>query len=108
MGAFLLCAPAQAGSLESWNFNRNLRQLNLTTDERVQPRVFLMANPTRLVIDLPNITLERSQTNQGVDLSIKEIRVGQLDPQTTRMVVELAPGYTLDPKKVQVRADSST
>ena len=108
MGAFVLCAPAQAGSLESWNFNRPLRQLNLTTDEGVQPRVFLMANPTRLVIDLPNITLERSQTNQGVDLSIKEIRVGQLDPQTTRMVVELAPGYTLDPKKVQVRADSST
>jgi beta-lactamase class A len=108
MGAFLLCVPAQAGSLESWNFNRNLRQLNLTTDEGVQPRVFLMTNPTRLVIDLPNITLKRSQTNQQTDPLIKEIRVGQLDSQTTRMVVEIAPGYTLDPKKVQVRADSSS
>lgn len=108
MGAFLLCNPAQAGSLESWNFNRNLRQLNLTTDEGVQPRVFLMTNPTRLVIDLPNITLKRSQTNQQADPLIKEIRVGQVDTQTTRMVVELAPGYTLDPKKVQVRADSSS
>ena len=107
MGAFLLCAPAQAGSLESWNFNRNLRQLNLTTDEGVQPRVFLMTNPTRLGIDLPNITLKRSQTNQQTDPLIKQIRVGQVDSQTTRMVVELAPGYTLDPKKVQVRADSS-
>ena len=108
IGACLLCAPAKAGSLESWNFNRNLRQLDLTTDEGVQPRVFLMANPTRLVIELPNTTLERSQSNQRIDPLIKEIRVGQFDAQTTRMVVELAPGYTLDPKKVRVRADSPT
>ncbi len=108
MGVFLLCAPAKAGSLESWNYNRNLRQIDLTTDEGVQPRVFLMANPTRLVIDLPNIILERSQTNQAIDPLIKEIRVGQFDSQTTRMVVELASGYTLDPKKVRVRPDSST
>lgn len=108
IGAFLLCAPAKAGSLESWNFNRNLRQLDLTTDEGVQPRVFLMTNPARLVIDLPNTTLERSQSNQRIDSLIKEIRLGQVDAQTTRMVVELAPGYTLDPTKVRVRADSST
>jgi beta-lactamase class A len=108
MGVFLLCTPAKAGSLESWNYNRNLRQIDLTTDEGVQPRVFLMANPTRLVIDLPNISLERSQRNQRIDPLIQEIRVGQLDPQTTRMVVELAPGYTLDPKQIRVRPDSST
>ncbi|HEY9609831.1 serine hydrolase [Allocoleopsis sp.] len=108
MGAFLLCTPAKAGSLESWNFNRNLRQLDLTTDEGVQPRVFLMTNPTRLVIELPNTTLARSQSNQRVDPLIKEIRLGQFDAQTTRMVVELAPGYTLDPTKVRVRADSPT
>jgi beta-lactamase class A len=108
MGAFLLCAPAQAGSLESWNYNRNLRQLDLATDEGVQPRVFLLANPTRLVIELPNITLGRSQTNQRIDPLIQEIRVGQFNEQTTRMVVELVPGYTIDPKKVRVRAESPT
>jgi beta-lactamase class A len=34
--------------------------------------------------------------------------VGQFDADTTRMVIELAPGYTLDPKKVQVRGESPT
>jgi beta-lactamase class A len=108
MGVFLLSSPAKAGSLESWNFNPNLRQLNLMTDEGIQPKVFLIANPTRLVIDLPGIIQGRSQTQKRTEASIQEIRVGQLDTQTTRMVVELAPGYTLDPKKVRVRADSPT
>ena len=108
MGVFLLCTPAQAGSLESWNYNRNLRQIDLKTDEGVQPKVFLLANPTRLVIELPNTILGRSQTNQRIDPLIQEIRVGQFNSQTTRMVVELAPGYTIDPKKVRVRAESPT
>jgi beta-lactamase class A len=105
---FLLSTPAKAGSLESWNFNRNLRQLDFTAEDGVQPRVFLIGNPTRLVIDLPNVTLGRPKINQLVDSVIQNIRVGQFDAQTTRMVVELAPGYTIDPKKVQVRAESAT
>ena len=109
MGAVLLgSAPAYAGRLESWNFNRSTSQLNLSTDERVQPKAFLIGNPTRLVIDLPNITFGRPLAQQQIGSAIQSIRVGQFDPQTTRMVVELAPDYTLDPKKVRVRADSAT
>ena len=108
MGIFLLSSPAKAGSLESWNFNPNLRQLDLTTDERVQPKVFLMGNPSRLVIDLPGIIQGRSQTQARKEPLIQEIRVGQFDAQTTRMVVELVPGYIIDPKKVQVRPQSAT
>ncbi len=109
MGAVLLgSAPAYAGRLESWNFNRSNSQLNLSTDERVQPKAFLIGNPTRLVIDLPNITFGRPLAQQQIGSAIQSIRVGQFDPQTTRMVVELAPDYTLDPKKVRVRADSAT
>ena len=107
MGIFLLSSPAKAGSLQSWHFNRNLRQLDVTTNEGVQPRVFLMGNPTRLVIDLPSTQLGQPQSQQRIDSVIQSIRVGQFDANTTRMVVELAPGYTINPKNVQVRADSS-
>lgn len=107
MGIFLLSSPAKAGSLQSWHFNRNLRQIDVTTNEGVQPRVFLMANPSRLVIDLPSTQLGQPQTQQRIDAVIQTIRVGQFDADTTRMVVELAPGYTINPKQVQVRADAS-
>ena len=107
MGIFLLSSPAKAGSLQSWHFNRNLRQIDVTTNEGVQPRVFLIANPSRLVIDLPSTQLGQPQAQQRIDSVIQTIRVGQFDADTTRMVVELAPGYTINPKQVQVRADAS-
>jgi hypothetical protein len=103
VSVFLLSYPAKAGSLALWHFNANQNQLDLTTDEGVQPRVQLISNPTRLVIDLPGIILGRPQTNQKIGSVIQEIRVGQFDPQTTRMVIEVAPGYKLDPTQVRVR-----
>jgi beta-lactamase class A len=108
VSVFLLSYPAKAGSLALWHFNANQNQLDLTTDEGVQPRVQLISNPTRLVIDLPGIILGRPQTNQKIGSVIQEIRVGQFDPQTTRMVIEVAPGYKLDPTQVRVKADSAT
>ena len=38
---------------------------------------------------------------------MQEVRVGQLNEQTARIVIELAPGYTLDPQQVQVRGETS-
>jgi beta-lactamase class A len=108
LSVFLLSNAANAGSLDSWNFNPNLRQLSLTTDEGVQPRVFLLTNPNRLVVELPGTKLGHPQTHQKIEPFIQDIRIGQFDTTTTRMVIELAPGYTIDPKKVQVRADSAT
>ncbi|MBE9034901.1 N-acetylmuramoyl-L-alanine amidase, partial [aff. Roholtiella sp. LEGE 12411] len=67
----------------------------------VQPKAQLVFNPTRLVIDLPETTFGREQLTQQVGGAIRSIRVGQFDQQTTRIVVELTPGYTLDPKRVQ-------
>lgn len=104
----LLSSPVEAASLETWNFNPNQNQLDLRTDGRVQPRVQLIANPTRLVIDLPGVILGRPQTSKSVGAVIQEVRVAQFDPQTTRMVIQLAPGYTIDPTKVSVRPESAT
>ena len=105
---FLISQPAKADSLDSWRFNANQNQLDLTTDEAVQPKVQLLANPSRLIIDLPGINLGRPKITEKVNSVIQEIRVGQFDADTTRMVVELAPGYTLDPTKIKVRGASPT
>lgn len=104
----LLSPPAKADSLDSWHFNATQNQLDLTTDEDVQPKVQLLANPSRLIIDLPGIVLGHPKTTEKVSSIIQEIRVAQFDADTTRMVVELAPGYQLDPTKVKVRGASPT
>lgn len=97
----LLASPATAASLESWQFESNQNRLSFTTAGGVQPRAQLLANPTRLVIDLPGTTIGRSRRSQYLGGTIKEIRVGQFDPGTARIVVEFAEGYTVDPSQVK-------
>ncbi|QSJ20787.1 N-acetylmuramoyl-L-alanine amidase [Nostoc sp. UHCC 0702] len=97
----LVSSPAWAGTLESWRFDANQNRLEINTSGAVQPQAQLVFNPTRLVIDLPGTTFGRPQLTQQLSGGLRAIRVGQFDPQTTRIVVELNPGYTLDPKKVQ-------
>ena len=101
---FMLSSPAMAAKLESWRFDGNQNRLEINTLGNVQPQAQLIFNPTRLVIDLPGTTFGRPQLTQQVGGGIRSIRVGQFDEQTTRIVVELTAGYTLDPKRVQFLA----
>ena len=101
---FMLSSPAMAAKLESWRFDGNQNRLEINTLGNVQPQAQLIFNPTRLVIDLPGTTFGRPQLTQQVGGGIRSIRVGQFDEQTTRIVVELTAGYTLDPTRVQFLA----
>lgn len=103
LGIVLLSSPAEAARLQSWQFDADQNRLDFTTDDGVQPRAQLIANPTRLVIDLPGTKVGGALRNRSVGGAIRAIRVGQFDPQTTRIVVELAPGYTMDPQQVRFR-----
>ncbi|HEY9640283.1 MAG TPA: N-acetylmuramoyl-L-alanine amidase [Coleofasciculaceae cyanobacterium] len=106
-GILLLSSPAQAGRLQSWQFDPHGNRLTLTTDEGVQPRVQLVSNPTRLVIDLPGTTLGRSRITQPIGGGIQEIRIGQFNAGTTRIVVELDAGYVIEPSQVQVHSNNA-
>ena len=108
LGFFLLSSPAEAARLLSWRFDANQNRLVFTTDTGVQPRAQLIANPTRLVIDLPGILLQRPKVEQSVGGAIRAIRVAQFDPQTTRLVVEFNPGYTINPQQVIFQGLSPT
>jgi N-acetylmuramoyl-L-alanine amidase len=103
----LLAAPAEASRLESWRYDPRQNRLEFTTDEDVQPRAQLVADPVRLVIDLPGIELGRPVVNQPFTGAIRSVRVGQFDRNTTRLVVELAPGYTIDPQQIKFRGTTA-
>lgn len=97
----LLSSPTLAAKLESWRFDRNQNLLEINTNGNVKPQAQLVFNPSRLVIDLPGVKFGRSQLIQKIGGGIREIRIGQFNEQTTRIVLELSPGYSLDPKQVK-------
>jgi N-acetylmuramoyl-L-alanine amidase len=102
--ALLMALPAQAAKLQTWGFDAGRNQLEFTTDEGVQPQAQLIVNPTRLVIDLPGVVFGRPQTSQPVNsAAIRSVRAGQFEKGTTRIVIELEPGYTLDPLQVKFK-----
>jgi N-acetylmuramoyl-L-alanine amidase len=103
LGVFLFSLPAEAAKLEYWRFTADKNRLDLITDEGIQPKALLIPNPTRLVIDLPNTKFGRPDTSQKIGGKILEARAAQFDPQTTRIVIEAAPGYTLTLEQVRVR-----
>lgn len=100
--------PAWAGKLVSWEFNDQRRQLQFRTDERVQPQAQLIPDPSRLVIDLPGTVLGRASVNRTYGGKITAVRVGQFAPNVARLVIELAPGYTLDPNGIKFEGRSPT
>lgn len=107
LGSLLISTnSALAGTLQDWQFDANQNRLTFVTDEAVQPRAQLIANPTRLVIDLPGVQLGRSTLRRSVGGAIREVRFGQFDAQTTRVVIELNPGYVLDPEQIFIRGQS--
>lgn len=106
LSIFFVSFPAEAAGLKSWRFDAAHNRLHFKTDAKVQPRAKLIFNPTRLVIDLPGISLERPTAKKQFSGAIRSIRVGQFEAQTTRMVVELRPGYKLDPQQVKFRGAS--
>jgi N-acetylmuramoyl-L-alanine amidase len=106
IGLGLLATSADAAQLQSWRFNTAQSRLEFSTDDAVQPRVQLIPNPVRLIIDLPGVKIGQPTVNQNYSATVRSIRVGQFDAQTARIVVELSPGYTIDPQQVKVRGAS--
>jgi N-acetylmuramoyl-L-alanine amidase len=107
--SFLLFAsPAEAGKLLFWRYESSQSRLMFSTDEGVQPRAQMIVNPTRVVIDLPGINLGRPSVKESLSGYVNSLRVGQVDSQTTRIVIELVSGYTIDPEEVKIRGLSPT
>jgi N-acetylmuramoyl-L-alanine amidase len=108
LSVLLTSLPAMAGQLVNWNFNASQNRLTFYTNARVQPTAQLIPNPTRIVVDLPGTTLSGPTVRQGGGGKVKEIRIGSPDGLTTRVVIELDAGYTVDPQKVKVRGITPT
>ncbi|MEX0268817.1 N-acetylmuramoyl-L-alanine amidase [Leptolyngbyaceae cyanobacterium UHCC 1019] len=99
----LLSAAAEAATLQFWRFSQTQNRLEIRADQGVQPRAQLLQNPARLVIDIPGTRLGRPKQTEAYRGTITSLRVAQFERDTTRIVLELAKGYTLDPTQVKFR-----
>jgi N-acetylmuramoyl-L-alanine amidase len=110
-GTFLtilaLSSSVDAATLQSWRFDLNQNQLEFTTNGAVQPQAQLIFNPTRLVIDLPGTRFQQKQLTKPVGGTIRSIQVRQSNQNTTRIIIELASGYTLNPNQVKFEGQSA-
>ncbi|BFM38122.1 N-acetylmuramoyl-L-alanine amidase [Synechocystis sp. LKSZ1] len=100
---WMTTSGAWAGSLSYWKFDVQDSRLDFVTSGQVRPKAQILANPTRLVIDLPGIQYQDATVYKPLTSYVREVRVGRLDGQTTRLVVELAAAYSLRPWEVQMR-----
>lgn len=101
-GAF--CLEAAAGSLEYWKFNVRQSRLEIVTDGGVRPQVRLLANPTRLSVDLPGIKVGETRIQKDISSYVREVRAGQVNSGTARIVIELDDAYNMRPWEVKVRS----
>lgn len=100
----LLATPAQANV--AWKFDRNTNKLRFRTDAAVQPKSVMLFNPTRLIIDLPGIKYPKPTVTEKLTGNFRSLRVGQFDGTTTRIVLEIQPGFTLDPNQVKFTGEN--
>jgi hypothetical protein len=96
-------AATPLAKLDNWRFSPKTQQLEINLSTAITPHYFYLAQPPRLVVDLPNTKLGYVTTQQNYSGAIKSIRVSQLNENATRIVLDLAPGTVLNPKQVQLQ-----
>lgn len=108
--AIVMVAPAQAATLDSWQFDPNTQQLVITVPEGVTPRYYLVAEPARIVIDVPNTSVGAVPLQQSYSGVVRQVRIAEFQPGLTRIVLELSPEAVLAPGQVELERleDSNT
>jgi AMIN domain len=96
-------AATPGAKLNNWRFSPKTQQLEINLSAGTTPRYFYLAQPSRLVVDLPNTKLGKVTTQQNYSGAIKSIRISQLNANDTRIVLDLAAGTVFNPKKVQLQ-----
>lgn len=106
--ALLISTPAIAAPLETWRFDPNTNQLEVTVPAGITPRYSLMAQPTRLVLDLPDTQVAGVNPRGAFSGAVREVRVSQFQPNIARIVLELAPNTELSNPQAQLQPVKST
>ncbi|MEO1145128.1 MAG: AMIN domain-containing protein [Cyanobacteria bacterium J06638_22] len=93
---------ARAEEFTEWRFNPDTQQLEVVVPENSTPRYFLLAQPARIVLDLPNTDVGNVVSEQDYSGAVRRVRVAQFEPGVTRIVLELTPDTVLAPGQAEL------
>jgi len=96
-----IVAPVRAAVLHSWSFDPGTRAFTFTLPDGVKPDFFLMAEPARIVLEIPDTTLGAVPAAQQYNGAVRSIRLSEVSGGS-RVVVELAPNTRLDPRHAEL------
>ncbi|MEM9001989.1 MAG: AMIN domain-containing protein [Cyanobacteria bacterium P01_F01_bin.86] len=103
MATTAIVAPVRATVLDTWVFDSDTHQLTVILPDDVTPNYFLLAEPARIVLDLPGTTLGNVLREQEYAGAIRSIRFSEI-LGGSRVVVELAPNTVIDPRHAELVA----
>jgi AMIN domain len=81
----------RATPIENWQFDPQANQLSFVLPDGIKPRYFIMAQPARIVVDIPNAQLGDLPLEQEFAGDVKRISISQLQPQLMRVILEMSP-----------------
>ncbi len=84
-------SAAQAAPLEEFQYNPQTDQLSFVLSDGVTPRYFLMAQPARIVVDIPNTQIGDLPLEQAFSGAVQRVEVTQVQPQLARVILEMSP-----------------
>ena len=103
--SLVIAAPlAHANRLETFVYDLTDSKIEFSLRNDIEPRGTVISNPTRIVIDLPGIVYQGPTMRRRVGKGVQAVRVGQVDANTTRMVVELSPDVTVTSQQLKLRS----
>lgn len=103
IATLLATTAAKAGQLNQWRYDETTQQVELTISEETTPRHFLMAQPARIVVDLPNTQVGDVPVEQMLSGAVRSVRVSQFQPDMARVVIELSPDAVLASGQVEIQ-----
>ena len=103
----LAISPALAEGLNDWAFDTATSELTFSLSDAVFPQFFLLSEPPRLVLDIPDTEIGTIESEQIYNGSVQAIRVAQYTPDQVRVVIELAPDIVLAPDQADIQFDDS-
>lgn len=103
----LSISPALAEELQNWAFDISSSELTFSLSDQVFPEFFLLSEPPRLVLDIPNVEIGNIDPEQIYEGAVKTIRVAQHTSETVRVVIELASDIVLSPEQADIQFDDN-
>jgi AMIN domain len=92
----MTATAAQAAPLEEFQYDPQTEQISFVLPDGVVPNRFMMAQPARVVIDIPNTQIGDLPLEQQFDGAVKRIELVQSNPQLARVIVEMSPQATFE------------